>query len=104
MTGVDRSLPDGRPSADLLATEAGDHPGDRAAESAREVAVLREWLADKDSIIADLRHRLDVADRRLDAAADDRRLVDELRTALADVNDRSRAPRSSRRSLPRSAW
>jgi hypothetical protein len=30
-------------------------------------------------------HRLDVADRRLDAAADDRRLVDELRTALADA-------------------
>ena len=50
-----------------------------------EIAGLRERIADKDSVITDLRHRLDVADRRLDEAAEDRRRVDELRIALADA-------------------
>ena len=42
-----------------------------------------DWI--KNSVIADLRHRLDIADRRLDEAADERRRVDELRIALADA-------------------
>jgi len=50
-----------------------------------DVAGLRERIVDKDSVIADLRHRLDVADRRLDAAAEDHRRIDELRVALADA-------------------
>jgi hypothetical protein len=89
MTGTDQGLPDGRSSVDSLVMLQGDHPGDRSGDRVGELAVeiagLRERIADKDSVIADLRHRLDVADRRLDAAAEDRRLVDELHVALADA-------------------
>ena len=88
-TGSDRRVLDGRPSGDSLIASSnnhpGDHPGDRAGELVVEIAGLRERIADKDSVIADLRHRLDVADRRLDEAAGERRRVDELRTALADA-------------------
>jgi hypothetical protein len=89
MTGVDQGLPDGRPTVDSLVMPRDDHPGDRSGDRVGELAVeiagLRERIADKDSVIADLRHRLDVADRRLDAAAENRRLVDELHVALADA-------------------
>jgi hypothetical protein len=50
-----------------------------------EIAGLRERIADKDSVITDLRHRLDVADRRLDEVTEDWRRVDELRIAVADA-------------------
>jgi hypothetical protein len=62
-----------------------DRPGDRVGELAIEVAVLRERISDKDAVIADLRHRLKLADRRLDDAAEERRLVNRLREALADT-------------------
>ena len=67
VTGVDRGLPDGRPSVAIRPDRSGDrpgyHPGDRAGELAAEVAVLRERIADKDAVIADLRERLDAAER-----------------------------------------
>ena len=85
MVGVDQVLTVGRPTVDSLVTLRDDRPGDRAGELAVEVAGLRERIVNKDSVIADLRHRLDVADRRLDAAAEDHRRIDELRIALADA-------------------
>jgi hypothetical protein len=84
-TGDDHRLLDGRPTVDSSDGSPVDRPGDRAGELAVEVTVLRERIADKDSVISDLRRRLDIADRRLDAAAEERRLVDELRIALADA-------------------
>jgi hypothetical protein len=89
VTGDDRRLPDERPTGNSLIASPndrpGDHPGDRAGELAVEIVGLRERIADKDSVIADLRHRLDVADRRLDEAVGEWRLVDKLREALADA-------------------
>jgi hypothetical protein len=85
MTGFDRRALDGRPTGTSLADSPVDHPGDRVGELVVEIAGLRERIADKDSVIADFRHRLDVADRRLDEATEDRRRVDELRVALADA-------------------
>ena len=78
MTAVDQVLTVGRPTVDSPVTREG-------GELAVDVAGLRERIVDKDSVIADLRHRLDVADRRLDAAAEDHRRIDELRVALADA-------------------
>jgi hypothetical protein len=74
-------LPDGRPSGAIR----GDQPGDPSGDRVGEIAVLRERIADKDAVIADLQHRLDVADRRLDEAAEERRLVNRLQTDLADA-------------------
>lgn len=85
MTAVDQVLTVGRPTVDSPVTLRDDRSGDRAGELAVDVAGLRERIVDKDSVIADLRHRLDVADRRLDAAAEDHRRIDELRVALADA-------------------
>jgi hypothetical protein len=85
MTGVDRRSTGGRSTVDSSDDSQVDHPGDRVGELVVEIAGLRERIVDKDSVIADLRHRLDVADRRLDEAADERRRVDELRIALADA-------------------
>jgi hypothetical protein len=83
--GFDRRAPVGRPTVNSLADSPVDHPGDRVGELVVEVAGLWERISDKDEVIADLRHRLDVADRRLDEATEDRRRVDELRVALADA-------------------
>jgi hypothetical protein len=85
MTGDDRRALDGRPTGDSSADSPVARPGHRAGELVVEIAGLRERIADKDEVIADLRHRLDVADRRLDEATEDRRRVDKLRTALADA-------------------
>jgi hypothetical protein len=85
MTGFDRRATDGRSTVDSPDDSPVDQPGDQAGELIVEITGLRERIADKDSVIADLRHRLDVADRRLDEAADDRRRVDELRIVLADA-------------------
>jgi hypothetical protein len=85
MTGADRRALDGRPTVDPLDDSPVDQPGDQVGALVVEIAGLRERIADKDSVITDLRHRLDVADRRLDEATEDRRRVDELRIALADA-------------------
>jgi hypothetical protein len=89
VTGIDRRALDGRPSGDSLIASSinrpDDHLGDRVGELVVEIAGLWERISDKDEVIADLRHRLDVADRRLDEATEDRRRVDELRIALADA-------------------
>ena len=85
MPGVALVLTVGRPTGDSLVTLRDNRSGDRAGELAVEVAGLRGRIVDKDSVIADLRHRLDVADRRLDAAGEDHRRIDELRVALADA-------------------
>ena len=74
MTEVDQVLPVGHPTVDSLAVPQENHSGDRVGE----IAGLRERIADNDSVIADLRHRLDVADWRLDAAAEDHRRVETL--------------------------
>jgi hypothetical protein len=76
-TGDDRRSLDGHPTVEAPATRSGDRAGDRTGELVVEIAGLRERIADKDSVIADLRHRLDAADQRLDAAAEDRRRADE---------------------------
>jgi hypothetical protein len=85
VTGADRVLLDGRPTGDLLGDHPGDRAGDRAGELAVEVSVLRERIADQAEVIADLRHRLNTADRRLDEAAEDRRRIDALQAALTDA-------------------
>jgi predicted RNase H-like nuclease (RuvC/YqgF family) len=56
-------VPDGHPTGAIRVDRPGDHPGDRAGELAAEVAVLRERISDKDTVIADLRQRLDAAER-----------------------------------------
>ena len=56
-------MTDGRPTGAIRIDRPGDHPGDRSGELAAGVAVLRERIADKDTVIADLRQRLDAAER-----------------------------------------
>ena len=66
-----------------------DRAGFPAGELAVEVVLLRERIADKDIHIADLRSRLDAADRRLDAAmAAERKAADEASALRAAIDQR----------------
>jgi hypothetical protein len=59
----------------------------------REVAMLRERLADKDDVIADLRHRLDVE-------AEERRRLTHLLTDQHELGIHSQEPSSEQPSEP----
>ena len=85
--------PSGLPSRDSSengpVNGAVDRAGFPAGELAVEVALLRERIADKDIHIADLRSRLDAADRRLDAAmAAERKAADEASALRAAIDQR----------------
>ena len=73
-----------RPSSDSPETAPIDQTGDRTVALAVEVALLRERIADKDTHLADLRQRLDIADRRIHelqaALTEERRRMIEILT------------------------
>jgi hypothetical protein len=89
--GVDRGQRDGAPAVDSPDDAAENVPVDRDAPAvlAVEDARLRERLDDKDAVIADLRQRLDGADRRLDAAlAAQQKATDEAAGLRAELGAR----------------
>ena len=70
----------------------GRPPGDRVGDLGGEATILGERIADKDDVIADLRRRLGITDRRRGEAAKDRRLFDKQR----DARRRERGPADCR--------